>query len=147
MATRAHTILANMIAAIEDITPDEQSGPGDVFRHAAGLDPDATISKDRSFYLAPSDPVIRDTRYISSTGASGAVVVLELGMGIAYQNTRNAITRILKDSERLLDALEKFQATYSADVLEVEISSGSIIGHDRTIISEFVLTVSYQLSL
>jgi len=145
LSTRAHTLVANLITKIEAITPDEQAGAADKFRHAPGMDPDAAISRDRSFALAPTAPVIRDNRYISATRP--AVVVLDLVLVVAYQATRNAADRILKDSERLLDALEGFQSEYSEHVLELGITSGTITALDRTILSEFVLSISYSLDL
>ena len=145
MSTRAHTLVANLITKIEAITPDEQAGAADKFRHAPGMDPDAAISRDRSLALAPTAPVIRDNRYISATRP--AVVVLDLVLVVAYQATRNASDRILKDSERLLDALEGFQSTYCADILELDISSGTIEALDRTVIAEYVISISYSLDL
>ena len=145
MATRAHTILENLITKIEAITPDEQSGPADKFRHAPGLDTDAAISRDRSFAIAPTGTILRDPRYISSTRP--AVALLELELGVAYQNTRNATNRILKDSERLLDTIEAFQGDHNGELLEVEITAGQITPLDRTVIATYVLSIAYSLDL
>ena len=146
MATRAHTLIAGIITKIEAITPDEQSGAADKFRHNPGLDvSEAAISRDRAFAIAPSGPVSRDLRYISST--QPAVVNAEFDLAVAYQATRNARDRILKDSERLLVALEEFQGENSSDVLEVTVTSGTITPLDRTVLTEFVVLVTYQLDI
>lgn len=146
MATRAHIIIANLEAALEAITPDEQSGARDTFRSMPGLDTtESPISRDRSFILAPGSTALRDNRFIGAT--TPAVCVIELGLGVAYQNTKNVLSRLLKDSERILDALEGFQSTYCADILELDISSGTIEALDRTVIAEYVISISYSLDL
>jgi len=146
MATRAHTIIAGIISKLEAITPDEQSGSADKFRHNPGIDvTDAAISRDRAFAIAPASPVVRDMRYISST--TPAVCSAEFDLAVAYQATRHARDRILKDSERILVALETFQGENSSDVLEVSISSGTITPLDRTVLTEFVVLVTYQLDI
>jgi hypothetical protein len=146
MATRAHTIISNLITKIEAITPDEQANQSDKFRHHPGLDPsDGMMARDRSFVLAPNGTPIRDVRYISSTFP--AIVIIELGLGIAYQQSKNVRDRILKDSERILDAIEAFQGEYSEHILDVEIASGNIDPLDRTIIVEYVINITYSLNL
>ena len=53
----------------------------------------------------------------------------------------------MKDSERLLVALEEFQGENSSDVLEVTVTSGTITPLDRTVLTEFVVLVTYQLDI
>lgn len=86
----------------------------------------------------------RDSRYIGSVRP--AAVVMELSLGVAYQNTRNATGRILKDSEKILDELEAFQSQYSSDILEINIMSGNIVPADRTVIVEFMIQIVYVLT-
>ena len=146
MATRAHTIINNLVTKLEATTLDEQAGSSDKFRHHPGLDPsDGMMARDRSFVLAPNGVPIRDPRYISAT--TPAIVSIELGLGVAYQQSKNIKNRILRDSERLLDTLESFQADYSSDILEVDIASGNIDPLERTIIVEYVINVTYSLDL
>jgi len=146
MATRAHTVLANLITAIEAITPDEQSGPRDKFRNIPGIDTaEGTLTKDRSFVLVPRTTSARSLDFIQSTHPSAAVI--EFDLGVAYQKTRNITDRILKDSERLMDALEVFQNTYSGDVVEISISGGEFSPLDRSVVIEYALSVVYILNL
>ena len=115
---RATDVRDALKTAIEAITPDVKSHGGDVFKITEpGFD---AIPMDRQCILERSRPQEPANKLLVSADPYS----ISFELIVSYTNTPGVASRMLKDGDKILDALLDVPVT-NAQILTIEISGGA----------------------
>lgn len=145
MPTRAHLIIAGLEAAIGEITPDAKATSSDVFSRMDAPDDGELFQRDRAFVIFPVGVAEVDDTFIGGSTPHHAGFTLQISVG--YARTAYVTDRILQDSERIIEAVEKYRTQNSNNIVSLDSVGNDIAPFETGLVIELTYRAVYALDL
>ena len=145
MPTRAHLIIKGLENALTAITPDVKATSSDIFLRVDDAEDDGLFQRDRAFVVFPVGVAEVDDTFIGGSTPHHAGFTLQISVG--YTRTRFVTDRIMQDSERIIEAVEKYRTENSQNVVMIESAGNDIAPFETGLVVELTFRIVYALDL